>query len=315
MRIAASASMVTTPVTFIVGAGASKPYGLPLGKDLLRIARQATPSNELFQLLLAAGVNVTVLNNVLEDLRRHSAESIDEYMVTRRGKADVDKVCRLLIAGGLGIRLAELGDSHAPPAEEDWLAYVGAELRHGAGTFAECAGVNRVQFVTFNFDSVIEDRLARSLASFLDFDAARLAQVVPVHHVHGRLPAPPRLPITDNSAHLLFRREWLDWIHSAANSVNVIVDDIHADVLMQARSAISSAAIVCFLGFSYHSTNVQRLLPVTGTDRDVYGTTVGLEDGERARFRARLQPMGRANLDSQAMSCLKLLRSYQIFRD
>lgn len=305
--------MVTTPVTFIVGAGASADYGLPLGKDLLRVARQANPGSELYQLLIAAGVNVSALNGVLEDLRRHAAESIDEYMFTRPGKADVDRVCRMLIAGGLGIRMAE-STARASAPKEDWLAYIGAELRNGARSFAECVEANRVQFVTFNFDSVIEERLAANLASFLDFDAGRLAHVVPVHHVHGRLPYPPTVTMTGRYPQH-FHPEWLDWIHQAAKSVNVIVDDIHGDVLTQARNAISSAAVVCFLGFSYHRINVQRLLPLAGNDRDVYGTTVGLEDGERLRLENRLKPIGRLNIDQQGMSCLRLLRSYEVFRD
>jgi hypothetical protein len=50
-RAEGDGAMITTPTTFVVGGGASKPYGLPLGAELYAASQALTPKSSLYQLL------------------------------------------------------------------------------------------------------------------------------------------------------------------------------------------------------------------------------------------------------------------------
>jgi hypothetical protein len=70
--------MIKTPTTFVVGAGASVPYGLPAGEALWRLATQLEPGIDVFQLLHGSGFNVERLRQWIDDVRRYpGSPSID----------------------------------------------------------------------------------------------------------------------------------------------------------------------------------------------------------------------------------------------
>lgn len=76
--------MITTPTTFVIGAGAGCPYGLPASDGLHRAARKLASSDDLYQMLLEiTNIDAVDFNSVLEDLRAHPAGSIDAFLESR----------------------------------------------------------------------------------------------------------------------------------------------------------------------------------------------------------------------------------------
>ena len=47
--------LITKPTAFVIGAGASVPYGMPTGGELLRQAAALKPADCLFQVVREAG--------------------------------------------------------------------------------------------------------------------------------------------------------------------------------------------------------------------------------------------------------------------
>lgn len=322
--------MITLPTTFVIGAGASQPYGWPLGAALMQSARDVHPQSAEHMLAVRAvramdrerqmstAEASAIVTRVVADIRQHPARSIDAYLETRQRDEQAMRVGRLLLAILLGESRA--GRPNDPPINgDDWLGYVFDQMLEGAPTaqaFAE--GNANVRFVTFNFDSVIEQRLSADVRRAYPGDDIEPDSYLlsPVIHVHGRLPDLPASLLTFNDVHG-FPADWSDWPIGAAQRINVILDDIDEGVLQAARQAVQGSIIVCFLGFHYAKTNLTRigLTPEAQRQRrqTMFGSAFGFSDGERARVaQARLPNIELAPPDH---GCLATLRRSFIFRD
>ncbi len=314
--------MITTPTTFVVGAGASTEYGLPTSADLREEAHNLRHWNPVaYQLILAAKLCTNEqLNTVLDDLRTQGTSSIDEFMFARQNDPLAMTVGRALIALLLGRKLVELNSPNSLGAgQTDWLGYIINKMQSGAPdckAFVE--GNTQVRFVTFNFDSIIEDRLEKAIRNLYRPTEAHLHEAVnAIHrqiiHVHGRLPRPPEHEFRADHS-------WLDWLQSAQSKIRVVMDQIDPEILSAARQAVRRSHILCFLGFAYASDNLKKLgLPEVfhvGADgewvnRNVFGTVFRMGKGEIASVMDKL--VG-AELGDGTERCLGFLRDHHIFR-
>ena len=342
--------MITTPTTFVVGAGASNDYGLPTSVKLRKEAHNLNPQHTAYQLILRANLcTPEQLNKILDDLRSQGTRSIDEFLFARQDDAVTMKVGRALIALLLGSHFTRASSPDAlgagPP---DWLGYIIGKMHSGAPNCeAFVRGNAEVRFVTFNFDSIIEDRLEKALlnlyrgaaeAHLRDTVRAIHGQIIHVHgrltpppgpllplrdsdgqiiHVHGRLTLPPGplLPLRDSDG-------WVDWLSSAPSEIRVVLDQIEHSTLVATQGAVRRSAILCFLGFAYASDNLTRLDFPKAIDRGVdgeivlrhiFGTAVGMRRGETAWVTDKLG--NRAVLGDESEGCFDFLRNHHIFRD
>ena len=321
--------MITTPTTFVIGAGASKDYGLPTSVELRNEAHGLNPHYAVYQLVLEAMLcTPEQLNNILDDLRRQGTSSIDAFLFARQDDAITMKVGRALIALLLANHFHKVSSPDALGAQApDWLGYLIDRMHSGASNceaFGE--GNAEVRFVTFNFDSIVEDRLEKALRNLYRGAAeARLQAAVKVVqsqiiHVHGQLAPPPRSPLRLDG--FGDSNEWIDWLLSALSEIRVVLDQIEHDTLLAAQRAVRRSEILCFLGFAYASENLTRLdLPnaiARGLDdetifRHIFGTAFGMRQGEAAWVTDRLT--NRAVLGGESESCFDFLRNHHIFRN
>ena len=145
--------MITTPTTFVIGAGAGCPYGLPASDGLHRAARELASNDDLYQMLLAiTEIGAVDLNSVLEDLRTHPAGSIDAFLESRQSSDVTMRIGRHLIALLMASAIKNVGDVTKHSGDHDWLGYIIDRMRRGAPTSRDFANGNSgVRFVTFNF--------------------------------------------------------------------------------------------------------------------------------------------------------------------
>jgi hypothetical protein len=320
--------VISTPTTFVIGAGASKGLlDLPTATDLRAEALALRPESLTFQLLLNLagqptpewpGIDLASLETVLDDLRDHPAPSIDAYLESRQPDARTMQIGRTLIALLLGLAIVKARTHSTAPAE-DWLGYVIERMRRGAATPAEFAAGNAgVKFVTFNFDSVIEDRLSNAVRAIYRYPAGQdltaALDVCQVTHVHGRIPPPPEVPIGPSVSNL--HPEWRAWPTEAAKRVNVVLDTIDVGLLHTARETVRGAHVLCFLGFSYDRGNLERLDVATAVQQarkpEVFGSAFGLTPGEKTWVHARMPGI---ELGHSGMGCRETLANFYVFRD
>lgn len=310
--------MILTPTTFVVGAGASVPYGLPTGSTLLDRAKSSRcdRGTAVYDLLLRAyGVEHVPL--VFAELERFTGRSIDEFILTRRTEEHTQSICKGLIAALLGDAVRRELQLNSIDGD-DWVAEVAEQMLSGAESFDQFISRTQVSFVTFNFDSVVETKLAALVRGRFpegDFDEKRLFSAVPVIHVHGRLPAPPDHLARPVVSYELSDPQWTAWLPGAAQTVTVISDSV-GDVAA-ARRAVTCAQTLCFLGFSFHSTNAERLgLPVEkGTGVRIFATRNGEPDGVLDRFTGRIGAWANPRFGESKEGCSAVLRRFPVFVD
>ena len=306
--------MIGVPTTFVVGAGASKPYGLPVGSKLHEEATSVTIQSDVFDLLVASGFSPNKLLGFLKDLKAHPANSIDDFLRTRQDADVVMQIGKSLIACLMGRAIQRTGRAKSG----DWLGYVVDRMLADAATWEEFCYGNRVKFVTFNFDSLIEQRLSDDLRKVW---ANASLERIPIIHAHGRLPDPPPVRPTagfraSQGDHI--NPKWIYWTKDAAETVSVVLEQIGEETLSSIHEAIRSATVVCFVGFGYAKHNLEKLDVSKTLERhpppEVFGSAYGLDDGEQERVRQRM-PGRKIELGSMEHDCLKVLRRFDVCRD
>ena len=256
--------MISAPTTFVIGAGASRPYHLPVGSGLIDQARMLNMESPIVRLLSAVGVTSESVADFLKDLRSSPVKSLDTFIETRKSDAVKVNVGKAAIAALMGKAICEAA-SLQPDSSCDWIRdLVTSGLQPGAATWLDCATNNdALRFVTFNFDSVIEDQLVSLLGrtyAHSNRDAIRRFVTDRIVHVHGQLPPTPVRdtfdPTLGGSA---IDRDWLEWLTGAKESVSVVSDKIPPAVVDRACEFLHDRRRVCFLGFSYQVDNLRRL--------------------------------------------------------
>ena len=318
--------MITTPTTFVIGAGASKDYGLPISSDLRKEAHELLPQHSVYQLIHEAGLCTPhKLNEILDDLRNQGTPSIDEFLFARQHDKTTMDVGRALIALLLARSLPDvkLPDSLGTKTM-DWLGYIINKMCYSAQNCKEfIQGNTEVRFVTFNFDSIIEDRLEKAIRNLYrgnpEIQLREAVDVIrnQVIHVHGKLPSLPQQPLPQRVSYE-FRSGfmWVDWLKSAVSEIRVVMDAIDPDTLAATQQAVSRSNILCFLGFAYADENLAKLDPRYNeskfVNREIYGTAFRMRLGEQKTVE---QKLAGATLGGEKERCQELLRNQYIFRD
>src|SRR5262249_53456327 len=85
--------MSSDRTVFVLGAGASKPYGLPLGDELFQLIVKdfGTASQILHEFLNAAPFNQAHVDKFIGALRYSGFTSVDEFLEKREEFVDVGK--------------------------------------------------------------------------------------------------------------------------------------------------------------------------------------------------------------------------------
>jgi hypothetical protein len=308
--------MIHKPTVLILGAGASVPYGYPLGAGLVdRIVGLIgeNPVGGLHSILLREQSLGAHVDDFHRRLKGSETSSIDDFSESNPGYREIGKLC---IAASLTV-WGPLPD-HAVPADLHWYRYLWERMRQGAatpGAFRQ----NHLRIVSYNYDRSLERYFASVLHhTYPELAAARFgaaatlqAEVLPVVHLHGSLgeSADRAFTVTDPMTlnDLQFYRE-------VAAGIRVVHEDQPSDEYAKAQEWLREAEVICFLGFGYHPTNLKRL-DVLGQVRGhagvfVGGTALGLESAEIARAESLLALGGPGTILRQGTDALLYLRRY-----
>jgi hypothetical protein len=300
--------VISTPTTLVIGAGASTPYGMPTGPQLLDNARRLAPASldGVFEPIVdALGVSATQLASVIEELQHHKAPTLDGVLEQR---PDLDPYIRTIIAALMFLELTQRRAVEGPPEDLDWLQLLAERLRDGSGSDSRgFLDANRgLRIVTFNFDSLIERSIANTVSRlFKDCDphtAEEVASGFEIIHLHGKLPPPTSLEP--------------EWITEAAEQITLLPpppEALDSGVSGAARRAIREASVVCFLGFGYHRSNRARLgINGSANGTDFFGSAFGVPDGPREWIEHRVPGI---RLGTRDDGCAEVLDQFYVFRD
>jgi len=312
--------MIKENTVFILGAGASKPYGFPTGANLRNYICKEFPEkySKLFE--GSGHAKFASAENFSDAFFKSSTPSIDLFLSRNPNYSDIGKIAIVM-----GILEAEEQSVFREDVEEpifDWYSYLFHRmtkdliLSDGIKGF----GANKVSFVTFNYDRSLEHFFMESLVnSFGEAGAVHLSELrkIEIIHVYGKVDQLP-WEISDKKTPTPYRGDYsYDMVERMAGNIKTI-HEISNQKNEKIERLIASANRNFFLGFGYaeenlHAIGIPKLLD--GMQK-IYGTAQGLVDKEIQSIRATLSQNFRTkdpalnNPRIKDHDCLMLLRKY-----
>ena len=288
-------------MVFILGAGASKPFGLPLGNELYRsvidnFSYDGKHTKEFFKVTPFVERN---LRPFVEALHYSGLMSVDAFLERRTEFWDVGKAV-------MALEIVK-GENHGNlwNASWNWMQYLYSRMT--TDTLEEFAQ-NAVSFITYNYDRTLEHFLHTSLMNTYGEDGESCAEVlskITIKHLHGRLGYLPWqfdkdvVPFALNPIEARF-------MDVCQREIRIAPEDIKdRDVDFNvARRMLYEAKLIYFMGFGYGAKNVQRLMFEQVTPENAQGTARGLTPKERDAIVAGFQ--NKVHLHD--VDCLDFLR-------
>jgi len=252
--------MISEPTVLVLGAGVSKPYGYPIGSELVQDVFLQIVKPEWTQILLACSYKQAEIDEFRSRLHQSHVLTIDAFLEQQREFSGVGKSAIAL----------SLLTRENPDAIHDFEVrnvgiydYLLAQLR----TDWQSLGKNKLSIITFNYDRSLEYFLFTALEHGFgqpreEIAAALNAGIVPVIHVHGSLGPLPWQSRDGSEYFPLFAghvqpAEIKKRVEDARNSIFTVAEASQQYIL--ARERIRGARRIYFLGFGYDESNLGLL--------------------------------------------------------
>jgi hypothetical protein len=295
--------MITTPTVFVLGAGASVDFEFPIGQELLRlVVDQFSRGAPGWTQMIEFGWAERDIERFCNALWYSAEPSIDAFLEKRPDFMDIGKVC-------MAIELIRREQTQKifrnPDKKPNWLKYLFRRMQgDGLGDFA----TNRVSFVTFNYDRVLEHFLYTALVnSWGESEDAVVSALsrIPMIRLHGRLGYLPWQPNHRGRVRQFEPTIDAQSVRIAASEIKVVHEGVEErkEQFDEAKKLIARAERVYLLGVGTHNVNLERLGASKFVPNKVSATEIGLTDAEYTEIRNQYGDMlyFRRNTDCSQM--------------
>jgi hypothetical protein len=299
--------MIKEETLFILGAGASKPYGYPTGQELREKIISQFPGiyHRKIQEYYANAPSPSRINEQMTavhdfvDAFERSTEFIDKFLsMNPKRYPDIGRRAITVI-----ILEAEMNSSYRERApggkDEDWYTLLYRTMTQTLSTpdSLEEFSKNKVRFITFNYDRSLEHFLFDSLSYAFDDrgdeirDKAKKYFPFPIIHVYGQIDKPEWGGGLPYKQPLDFAR-----IHDLKNNIKLIGDrtEVEKDEIVE---HFEWAKRIYFLGFGYADENLDAIgirdfISSGMRGAYIYGTARGSTSDEIHRIKRRFLKEG-----------------------
>ena len=301
---------------FVIGAGASAEFGLPVGSTLIQTikancsfrldefgSRLAAGSRDVFQHYEKIfGRNdpakVAQFNLHLEKSRQiakgiDSAESIDEYIFRYASDPLVAEIGKLHIAHAISLaeKKSIISDDNNFPdnfsvGDETWIWTFAKALMNGVkADDVESVGQN-ISIICFNYDRCIEHYLEHALMrGFHELtleDARKIVGQINIIHPYGWLGNLSAFPFGKADRFAAMAENLITWSET--------ITDL--EVIQKLRTVVRSARQLVFMGFGFAAQNMDLLntQPTGVPNRNtlVYSTGLGIPREVEAALKEKI---------------------------
>ena len=282
--------MINTPTVFILGAGASAPYGYSTAAGLKELI-----INDYRNKLQALLVEIGIKHPTLREFIHNAQEFVDAFK--RSNVESVDKFLSLNPSftgeGKRAITISILNEeqkSKSPNISEDWYKLLFnqmiSELKGSSG-FKEFRE-NKVAFITFNYDRSFDHFLYDSfLHAFWDrrheFESSINDFIpFPIIHVYGQVDQIMWKKGSDYKSNYDFTK-----INKLYENIRVIGEVSGPFFKDKIASILSQHKRIFFLGFGYANENMDAIgMPgFVNENWDIYGTAHEMTEKEIRKVR------------------------------
>lgn len=287
-------SIITKKTVFILGAGASIPYGYP-SMDELRddIVQNFNSNYKKYFLENAWDVNQAqaidrLINKFLVPFEA-SGDVIDVFL-SNPENASIKDLGRLAIA--CSIYTFELSSTFNHNTKHkkyhlDWYRWLIQQLKRPLDKKYEISKHN-IGFVTFNYDRSLEyyfyDSIKHSNTNIASNKITEEINQIPIHHVYGQLIKLPWQKTTNKEDQTscptaAYKNISSSQIVNASNNIEVIEENRKSNQSVNdARKLINSADRIFFLGFGFDQANLRLLKfpDIIEAHQDIFCTAYGI---------------------------------------
>jgi hypothetical protein len=262
---------------FVLGAGASKPFGLPVGEELRTMivgGQTSVPTAKVAWYLRQCGYSEPACDEFVRDFKR-SGFSIDAFLARRR---EFDEIGRVAISAAL-LPNEQDGALYFADGGSDWYRRLWLQLV-GSDTTGESLSGRDFKTISFNYDRTFERYLHLTAMASFGLDAVQAYETVKgffPYHVYGQL--------GHYNADTVFQLD-PPFVRAAAENLKVMPSARPASD-DQCQSLITWAERIYFVGFAFDEMNCALLgvLKTVTSAREtrpiLFATGYGLTRDER----------------------------------
>jgi hypothetical protein len=280
--------MITQKIVLVLGAGASMPFGFPSGADLkTEITARLIHTDRLHSLLIEGGFESSHTEDFRTALLKSGKRSVDAFLEHRAEFLEVGK------AASACALLPREREDYLFRSQASWYDYFFNKLNARFEDFDR----NSVSVLTFNYDRSLEHYLFTALKNAYGKTSEECVEAlrsIPIVHLYGQLGELP--PLASDGLGISYGSPvTVENLRRAASGIKIIHEAVtDEEPFKQAHALLGSATRVCFLGFGYAQTNLQRLMgysPPTGGP-EVLGSALGFTSRECSLIRSEFQALG-----------------------
>jgi len=274
------------PVVFVIGAGASKVYGLPTGSELRDQICDGDGQSIIKHEPGLSGHRAEEyeknLRSMRESFHKSRIQSIDRFLELNNNFSEMGKKSIASI-----IYHSEM-DSNTH-TKECWLSWIYNRMIENNGSEMKDWPI---KFIIFNYDRIVEYMIAEMYSHTffcpISESLKLLRQKIEIIHPYGVIPDHPALLETEQM-HLNFGMGSTS-LEDMARGIRVIGEERKdydwGTVDNKIKSVVNSASTMVYLGFGFDRTNVSLLY--TGHNSTVksnikhYSTGYGMKKREKS---------------------------------
>lgn len=297
---------------FVIGAGASRELGLPVGDGLMsRIVDILEEDRSLHGLSNQRIVRALVAraqaesghawSESMEALKTSArkirealpySRSIDTYLESQADDERTVFVGKLLIAYSIleaeeASALSKLGMSKHQIAES-WYPALARTLTAGRNLKTLDRMFDDVAFVVFNYDRCLELFLLETIRRYFGVDERVASEVLsraPIVHAYGRVGSvmdvdPDFVPFGGND-----RTD----LAAVASGIKTYTESVDEGISGMIKGMVENAETLVFMGFGYLAQNMTLLAPLHGSQAsEVFATAFGFSTQDKILVGAKL---------------------------
>lgn len=262
----AGESFFSSETVIILGAGASNPYGFPLGSQLKQVMQNKLTDRQTRKTLTSIGFEEDIILKFHEALRYSYHPTVDLFLENKTRFRDIGSY---IIA--LSLIPFENNDYLFP--HRDWYEVLFNTLGIEFGGMFD----SYPSFISLNYDRSLEHFLNKNIEYNCKDEKLELCykaeKQIKIVHAHGSLGAYPDMPYgldaTDPTV-----------VKKAAERIKIVSDVLEESPdFREAKEVILQASNVVFFGFGYDTITLKKLLSKSDINsKNLMGTGIGLSD-------------------------------------
>lgn len=300
--------MLTNKHVFVLGAGASQPFGFPTGLGLSKtMVGQLNEGGDVYNQLQMLGWGRNQILTFQKALFHSGKNSVDAFLEHRPEFMEIGKLATAAIL------IPFEREENLFSYDNNWLRYLYNRMNVTFDQFNS----HQLSIITFNYDRTVEHFFYTSLMNSYGKSSKECIDAlasIPIIHLHGTLgPLPWQAP--SKPSREFFALASPQELAIAAENIKIIHEDI-ADgrdkEFERAKTLMKAATRILFMGFGYNSTNMERLGLHDLKERkntgacQIFGTCIAMGEYEKSAAHAASHNV----IDLLPGDCLHFMREY-----